>query len=85
MELDPEILATETWNPLALQMKASSEDNPTWNEGMNGLDAEGYWLAIMKKEITLLEKLKAWEVVDRPPDKLVIGSTWAFRCKRYPS
>jgi hypothetical protein len=84
MEMDPDILATETWNPLALQMKASSEDNPTWNEAMNGHEADGYWIA-MKKEITSLTKMKAWEIVDRPPDKLVIGSTWAFRCKRYPS
>eukprot|EP00978_Attheya_sp_CCMP212_P041714 scaffold242707_cov28-Attheya_sp.AAC.1 len=60
MELDPKMLATENWNPLALQMKASSEDNPTWNEAMNGHDAKGYWLA-MKKEIISLEKLKAWE------------------------
>jgi hypothetical protein len=83
MELDPEFLSTENWNPLALQMKASSEDNPTWDQAMHGHDADGYWIA-MKKEISSLEKLKAWEIVDRPQDKLVIGSTWAFRRKLYP-
>jgi len=83
MELDPEYLATENWNPLALQMKASTEDNPTWDQAMHGHDADGYWIA-MKKEISSLEKLKAWEIVDRPKDKLVIGSTWAFRRKLYP-
>ena len=83
MELDPEFLSTENWNPLALQMKASSEDNPTWDQAMHGHDADGYWIA-MKKEISSLEKMKAWEIVDRPQEKMVIGSTWAFRRKLYP-
>ena len=28
--------------------------------------------------------MDAWDVVDRPTDKNVLDSTWAFKIKRYP-
>jgi hypothetical protein len=73
-------------HPLFLKAKsaASREDNPTWWEAMSGPFADDYWKAACK-EIDTLEGMDAWEVVDRTPDMEVIGSTWAFKLKRFPS
>ena len=73
-------------HPLFLKAKsaASREDNPTWWEAMSGPSADDYWKAACK-EIDTLEGMDAWEVVDRTPDMEVIGSTWAFKLKRFPS
>ena len=73
----------EELHPLILAAKASSADNPTWNEAMNGPLSDGYWEAA-KKEIETLQKMKAWEVVDREAWMNVLPSTWAFKCKRLP-
>jgi len=72
-------------HPLFLKAKAqaSSEDNPNWNQAMYGDAAEEYWDAC-KVEIATLEKMESWEVVDIPEGKHILGSTWAFRLKRYP-
>ena len=72
-------------HPLFLKAKAqaSSEDNPNWNQAMYGDAAAEYWEAC-KVEIATLEKMESWEVVDIPPGKHILGSTWAFRLKRYP-
>ena len=71
-------------HPLALAAKANSEDNPRWEQAMNGPDSEGYWEA-MRVEIDTLENQKqAWEIVDRESWMNVLPSTWAFKCKRFP-
>jgi len=72
-------------HPLFLKAKAlaSAEDNPTWNQAMNGDAADHYWQAC-KNELATLEKMKSWEVVDIPAGKHILGSTWAFKLKRYP-
>ena len=72
-------------HPLFLKAKAqaSAEDNPNWNQAMNGDAADQYWEAC-KNELATLEKMKSWEVVDIPPGKHILGSTWAFKLKRFP-
>jgi len=72
-------------HPLFLKAKAqaSAEDNPNWNQAMNGDAADQYWQAC-KNELATLEKMKSWEVVDIPPGKHILGSTWAFKLKRFP-
>ena len=72
-------------HPLFLSAKsaASKEDNPNWRQAMQGPFADEYWDA-MRVEISTLESMGAWEIVDRKDDMNVIDSTWAFKCKRYP-
>ena len=52
-------------HPLFLQAKtaASKEDNPNWNQAMNGPFADEYWKAACQ-EVETLEGMDAWEVVD---------------------
>ena len=73
----------EDWNPALLGTKANSEDLPSWNEAMNGPHAAGFWKAC-EDELETLRRKECWEVVDRPKDRPVVSSTWAFRIKRYP-
>ena len=73
----------EEFHPLARLMKANLEDNPTWNQAMNGIHASGYWKA-MEVELDALNKKGAWDEVERTPEMQIVQSTWAFKCKRYP-
>ncbi|CAJ1961247.1 unnamed protein product [Cylindrotheca closterium] len=70
-------------HPMILAAKANSEDNPNWNEAMNGPLRQGYWKAA-EDEIEALKKKESWDVVDRTEGMNVLPSTWAFKCKRYP-
>jgi transposase InsO family protein len=78
-------LVTNWVHPLFLSAKTgiSKEDNPSWQEAMNGDEAEQYWEAACT-EVATLEAMDAWEVVDRPKDRRVLPSLWAFRRKRNP-
>jgi hypothetical protein len=80
---DQEHNTVEWMNPALFSVKANTEDNPTWDEAMNGENAEGYWQACQKEYETLL-KMDVWEEVEREPWMNIIPSTWAFRCKRFP-
>ncbi|KAI2505066.1 hypothetical protein MHU86_9342 [Fragilaria crotonensis] len=71
-------------HPLSLAAKANAEDNPRWNEAMNGPNAEGFWDAMCKEVTTLTDQKDAWEVVLREAWMNVLPSTWAFKCKRFP-
>ncbi len=62
----------------------SKADNPGWDDAMRGPEAAEFWKAA-ELEIATLEKMKSWQVVDRPRDKKVLPSLWAFRKKRLPS
>ena len=73
----------EDWHPALLAVKANSEDLPTWNEAMNGPHAAGFWEAC-NTELDTLNRKNCWDVVDRPKDRPVVSSTWAFKIKRYP-
>ena len=72
---DPFVLAAKT--------TASSADNPTWNQAMNGPFAEEYWKAA-ELEVDTLEGIEAWSVVERDEAENILPGTWAFKCKRYP-
>ena len=43
--MDSEEKTIEEWSPMALALKANAEDNPTWEQAMNGPDRDGYWTA----------------------------------------
>jgi hypothetical protein len=45
----------EWMNPALFSVKANTEDNPTWDEAMNGENAEGYWQACQKEYETLIK------------------------------
>jgi hypothetical protein len=68
---------------MALAAKANADDNPTWEQAMNGPDQKGYWEAC-EKELETLTSKGSWEVVERQPWMNVLPSTWAFKCKRFP-
>ena len=50
---------------------------------MNGPFVDEYWDAACA-EVEMLEKMKAWEVVERELNMNVLSSIWAFKCKCYP-
>ena len=70
-------------DPQLLYVKSKPADTYTWAEAMTSIDKDGYWEAA-KIEVDTLEKMKAWDVVDRQSFMNVLPSTWAFRCKRFP-
>ena len=74
-------------HPLAFAMKASDADSPTWDEAMRSDECEDFWKA-MDLEIEQLQNRNAWTIIDQEEatkaGEKVIGSTWAFRRKRYP-
>ena len=82
-QYDDEEDTNEEWHPMALFTQANSQDNPTWNEAMNGPDAEGYWSAAQIEYNTLVQK-EAWDIVERQEWMNVLPGTWAFKCKRFP-
>ncbi len=70
-------------HPLSLKAHSatSKADNPSWHKTTRSKFADKYWKA-MKLEITTLENIDAWLVIDQD-NHYVIASTWAFKCKRY--
>jgi hypothetical protein len=76
-ETDPETDSVEWMHP----SKANSADNPRWEEGLNGLNRQGFWDACKRELKTLSEDMDAWDVVDRELWMNVLPSTWAFKCK----
>ena len=81
---DPYDNTVEWMHPMILGSKANSEDTPSWEQAMNGPDADGYWKACEKEISTLVEDKDAWDVVARETWMNVLPSTWAFKCKRFP-
>jgi len=75
----------EEWNPMALSSKANSTDNPNWHEAMNGPYKDGYLKAMETEISTLQDNMDSWDIVDRQEWMNIIPSTWAFKCKRFPS
>ena len=73
----------EDWHPALLATQANTEDNPSWDEAMNGPDKAGHWKAA-ETEIETLERKECWDVVDREHWMNVLPGTWAFKCKRCP-
>jgi hypothetical protein len=52
--IDYENDTVEAWHPLALQVRANGEDNPSWEQAMKGPDQAGYWKA-MEVELSTFE------------------------------
>lgn len=50
------------------------------DQAMNGLN----WLAGLKEEFRLIEKNKAWELVEKPVKK-PIDVKWVYKVKRIPN
>ena len=73
----------ELLHPMILAAKANSEDNPNWEQAMNGPLKKGYWEAAVK-EIETLQEMDVWDVVPKTSKMNVLPSTWAFKCKRFP-
>jgi hypothetical protein len=84
LHTDIEHNTIEWMHPMVLAAKANAEDNPTWEQAMNGPDRDGYLEAARKEIKTLSEDKDAWEVVDRQEWMKILPSTWAFKCKRFP-
>ena len=63
--------------------KQADPDTPTFHQAMSGDDADKY-IEAMKEEVTNLQRMKTWEVVERQPNVKVLKGTWAFRLKRTP-
>jgi Reverse transcriptase (RNA-dependent DNA polymerase) len=80
---DPTTGTVEEWHPMVFATMANAADTPNYQQAMNGPDAEGYWVA-MEEEYNTLTYKDSWEIVDRTPDMKVLGTTWAYRCKRFP-
>ena len=82
---DPYDAVINHWDPLFLSTRseASAADNPRWDEVMSGIHRDGF-LDAMEKEIRTLIELNAWTQVPRSTASNVVGSTWAFKIKRFP-
>jgi hypothetical protein len=63
---------------------AAAEPEPTLKQALNGPDAIE-WQEAIDYEISQLEKLKAWEVVDAPPRANIIPCHYVLVTKRGPS
>ena len=59
---------------LKAKAAASKDDNQNWKQAMNGDFTQEFWEAC-KTELTMLESMNAWEIVDRTNDMNVIQST----------
>ena len=73
----------EDWSPMAFKAKCYDEDNPSYEQAMNGPNAKGYKEAC-KKEYDTLEAMGVWEVVTRKPWMNVLPCIWALKRKLYP-
>jgi hypothetical protein len=58
-DYDQDSSTCEWLHPMILAAKANSEDNPNWEEAMNGPLADGYMEAA-SKEIETLKKMEVW-------------------------
>ena len=72
-------------HPLFLKARAEAvkEDNPNWNQAMNGPFSDEYCQATCTENETL-EGMEDWYVVYREDDMNVIIFTWAFKLNQYP-
>ena len=73
----------EDWSPLAFKAKCYDEDNPSYEQAMNGPNAEGYKEACRKEYQTLWD-MGVWELVKREPWMNVLPCVWALKRKLFP-
>ena len=55
-------------------------DNVDFYEAMNGKDKH-IWLKHILDELTSIEKNKVWTLIERPPNKRLLGTRWVLRVK----
>ncbi len=68
--------------PLLFTLAAmSSSDEPTYRDAMAGPEKDN-WLAAMKDELTRINKMGTYELVEHPRNANIVGSVWALRKKR---
>eukprot|EP00957_Ditylum_brightwellii_P192229 14632384-Ditylum_brightwellii.AAC.1 len=70
-------------SPLCLAARASTSDNPTFTQAMNGPDADGFRDA-MNTEMGTLDGMESWIIVRRTYDINILGLTWLFKVKHFP-
>ena len=67
----------------ALIASNNSDDPTTYKEAINSPNKED-WLKAMASEISDLNRLKTWDLVDLPKDRTVIKGRWVYKTKRDP-
>ena len=80
---NPEDLTMDDFPELAFVIKSSQNDNPRFDEAMDGPKSDGFWEAAAK-EAAILQNIGTWGQVKRKPEMNVIQSTWAFKIKQFP-
>ena len=65
LETDPDTGTVEALFPMALAAKANADNNPNWDQAMNGPYAKGYMKAC-EIELNTLEGKEAWDVIPSP-------------------
>jgi Reverse transcriptase (RNA-dependent DNA polymerase) len=60
---------------------ANSEDEPTLKEALGG-DERKEWIEAIEAELSQIEKLHTWDLIDAPHGTNVIPSRYVFRRKR---
>ena len=70
------------WFELEIQftMPAVAEDEPTVADTINSAKSK-YWKEAMEAEITQIEHLGTWNIVELPPNANIIPYRWVFCCK----
>ncbi|MBW0556391.1 hypothetical protein O181_096106 [Austropuccinia psidii MF-1] len=53
----------------------------TFNQAVNSVDKDS-WLKAISKELTSMNHLDVWDVVELHPDYKLVGTTWVFGIKR---
>ncbi|MBW0538635.1 hypothetical protein O181_078350 [Austropuccinia psidii MF-1] len=60
----------------------AADDTPKTFKAATGGDAKEVWSAAIDKELTSMEKLKVWDVIDLDPSYKLVGTTWVFKTKK---
>eukprot|EP00957_Ditylum_brightwellii_P024983 1889292-Ditylum_brightwellii.AAC.1 len=72
------------FKPLCLAARANASNNPNFNQAMNSPDTDGF-CNTMDLEIGTLHNMISWIIIERNPCMNILGSTWAFKAKRFPN
>ena len=52
--------------------------------GFHDAKSSQHWMTAMQEEFSMIEKNKTWELVNRPPNRKIIGVRWVFKTKLSP-
>ena len=63
-----------------MAMAAISDDEPEPEEAING-DESDSWKGRMEEELSQIEKLNTWELVQAPHNANIVPSKWMLHCK----